>query len=324
MHYRTLGRTGLSVSEIGYGAWGIGQSMWIGADDRESLRALHTAIDNGLNFIDTAMAYGRGHSEQLIGQVLKERTGSGRVIVATKISPKNQRWPAQEGTPLRDAFPAEHIIECTEKSLRNLKLDCIDLQQFHVWLDEWSLQDEWWEAITKLKEQGKIRFVGISVNDHQPHSVIGAAKSGRIDSFQVIYNIFDQSPEDELLPLCRKENIGILARVPFDEGSLAGQITPDTVFPEGDWRHRYFRDDRKHQVWERVQKIEKEMKGEAGDIAEFALRYILSNPAVSTVIPGMRSVSNVERNCAVSDGRLLTAETLQRMKAHRWVRNFYS
>ncbi|MGD0338797.1 MAG: aldo/keto reductase [Bacteroidota bacterium] len=322
MQYRTLGRTGLSVSEIGYGAWGIGQSMWIGADDKESLRALHTAIDRGLNFIDTAMAYGRGHSEQLIGQALKERTE--RVFIATKISPKNQRWPAQEGTPLRDAFPKDYIIECTEKSLKNLQLDCIDLQQFHVWLDEWSLQDEWWEAILKLKEQGKIRFVGISVNDHQPNSVIKAVKSGRIDSFQVIYNIFDQSPEDELFPLCQKENIGIIARVPFDEGSLTGQIKPDTVFPERDWRHGYFRGDRKQQVWERVQKIEKEMKGEAADIAEFALRYILSNPVVSTVIPGMRSVRNVERNCAVSDGRLLTAQTLQRMKAHRWVRNFYS
>jgi aryl-alcohol dehydrogenase-like predicted oxidoreductase len=330
MRYRTLGRTGISVSEIGYGAWGIGQSMWIGADDKESLRALHTAIDKGLNFIDTAMAYGRGHSEQLIGRVLKERTGSTaqsraeRIYVATKISPMNQRWPAQEGTLLRDAFPATHIIECTEKSLKNLNIDCIDLQQFHVWIDEWSLQNEWWDAVSKLKEQGKIRFVGISVNDHQPHSVIEAAKSGRIDSFQVIYNIFDQSPEDELLPLCRKENIGILARVPFDEGSLAGQITPDTIFPEGDWRHRYFRDDRKHQVWERVRKIEKEIHDEAADIAEFALRYILSNPAVSTVIPGMRTVRNVERNCAVSDGRLLRAETLQRMKDHRWVRNFYS
>lgn len=330
MQYRLLGKTGLSVSEIGYGAWGIGQSMWIGADDKESIRALHTAIDKDLNFIDTAMAYGSGHSEQLIGTVLKERTACGehsranRIFIATKISPKNQLWPAREGTPLRDAFPKEHIIECTEKSLKNLGVDCIDLQQFHVWIDEWSLQDEWWEAITRLKEQGKIRFVGISVNDHQPHSVIKAAKSGRIDAFQVIYNIFDQSPEDELLPLCRKENIGILARVPFDEGSLTGQIKPDSVFPEKDWRNRYFRDDRKQQVWERVQKIEREMNGEADDIAEFALRYILSNPAVSTVIPGMRTVRHVEKNCAVSDGRLLTSQTLQRMKAHRWVRNFYS
>jgi aryl-alcohol dehydrogenase-like predicted oxidoreductase len=322
MRYRILGRTGLSVSEIGYGAWGIGKTMWIGADDKESLRALHTAIDNGCNFIDTAMAYGNGHSEQLIGQVIKEQTE--KVIVATKISPKNQCWPAQEGTLLRDAFPGDYIIECTENSLKNLKLECIDIQQFHVWIDEWSMQDEWWDSVIKLKEQGKIRFIGISVNDHQPYSVIKAAKSGRIDTFQVIYNIFDQSPEDELLPLCQKENIGILARVPFDEGSLAGQIKPGTIFPEGDWRNRYFRADRKKQVWERVQNIEKDMKGEVDDIAEFALRYILSNPAVSTVIPGMRSVINVGRNCAVSDGRLLMAETLQRMKAHRWLRNFYS
>jgi aryl-alcohol dehydrogenase-like predicted oxidoreductase len=322
MRYRTLGRTGLTVSEIGYGAWGIGKTMWIGADDRESLIALQTAIENGLNFVDTALVYGDGHSERLVGQIIREHPN--KIAVATKIPPKNNRWPAQKGTPLRDAFPKEHIIECTEKSLRNLRLECIDLQQFHVWIDEWSLQDEWWEAITLLKKQGKIRFVGISVNDHQPHSVINAAKSGRIDSFQVIYNIFDQSPEDDLFPLCRQLNIGILARVPFDEGSLAGQINPDTVFPEKDWRNRYFRGDRKQKVWERVQKIGKEMKGEADDTAEFALRFILSNPAVSSVIPGMRTAFNVERNCAVSDGRVLMEETLERLKAHRWVRNFYS
>ena len=322
MHYRTLGRTGLSVSEIGYGAWGIGKTMWIGADDRESLIALQTAIENGLNFVDTALVYGDGHSERLIGRVLREHPN--KIHVATKIPPKNNRWPARKGTPMRDAFPKDHIIACTEKSLRNLGLECIDLQQFHVWTDEWSAQDEWWEAVTLLKKDGKIRFVGISTNDHQPHSVINAAKSGRIDSIQVIYNIFDQSADDDLFPLCLKKNIGILARVPFDEGSLAGQISPDTTFPEKDWRNRYFRGDRKQQVWERVQEIKKEMKDEAEDVAEFALRYILSNPAVSSVIPGMRTSFNVERNCAVSDGRVLKEETIERLKKHRWARNFYS
>lgn len=202
-------------------------------------------------------------------------------------------------------------------------MDCITLQQFHVWLDDWSLDDEWWEAITQLKREGKIRFAGISVNDHQPHSVLKAAASGRIDVFQVIYNIFDQSPEDELFPLCQKENIGVIARVPFDEGSLTGSIRPDTVFPKNDWRNGYFRGDRKQQVWERVQNIMKEMGGEAETISEFALRFVLSNPAVSIVIPGMRSIKNVERNCSVSDGRLLTQSSIQKMKAHRWVRNFY-
>lgn len=321
MQYRVLGRTGLLVSEIGFGAWGIGGKMWADSNDNESIRALHRAIELGVNFIDTALVYGDGHSERLVGKVLKETKET--VYIATKIPPKNMIWPALKGTPLRNVFPYEHIIKSTEQSLKNLKVDTIDLQQFHVWNDEWARMNEWWEAIQKLKEEGKIKFFGVSINDHEPWNAIELIKTGRVDTVQVIYNIFDQSPEDELFPICIQHNIGVIVRVPFDEGSLTGKITPDTKFPEGDWRNKYFKDDRKKQVWERVQKLEKLLGGEAKTLSELALRFCLNHDAVSTVIPGMRKIQHVEENCSVSDGRKLSIETLLELKKHRWARNFY-
>jgi len=321
MKYRVLGRTGIQVSEIGYGSWGIGKALWQGAEDDESLRALHRAVDLGLNFIDTALVYGDGHSEGLVGRVVRER--KERLTVASKIPPKNSRWPARPETKLSDAFPYDHIIKSTETSLKNLGLDAIDVQQFHVWMDDWANEQEWKDAIAKLKEQGKIRFFGISINDHEPHNALKVAATGFVDTFQVIYNIFDQSPEDELLPLCQKLNIGVIVRVPLDEGGLTGSITPSTIFPDGDFRNRYFRDNRKAEVFSRVNELKKIIGGEAANVAELALRFCLHHPAVSSVIPGMRSVANVERNCAVSDGRMLSKALIDRLRAHRWQRNFY-
>ena len=321
MNYRTLGRTGLNVSEIGYGAWGIGKSMWLGASDDESVKALNRSIELGLNFIDTALGYGDGHSERLVGQVVREQ--SEPIYVATKIPPKNMQWPARAGVPANDAFPAEHVIACTEQSLRNLGLDTIDVQQFHVWSDEWVSQGDWLEGVRKLKEQGKIRYFGVSINDHQPANAIKLIETGLVDSVQVIYNIFDQSPEDELLPMCLKHNVGVIVRVSLDEGGLTGRISPDTTFDEGDWRNGYFRGDRKQQVFDRVNRIASDLQIGTDDMAETALRYVLSHPAVSTVIPGMRSVRNVERNMQVGDGRGLSAEQVGKLKSHRWIRNFY-
>jgi aryl-alcohol dehydrogenase-like predicted oxidoreductase len=318
---RALGRTGLQVSEIGYGAWGIGGSMWLGADDQESVRALHRAADLGLNFIDTALGYGNGHSEELVGKVARER--EERIVVATKIPPKNGRWPAPDGVDPDGVFPADHIRECTERSLRNLGLDTIDLQQFHVWSDEWTGRGSWLEGIEALKAEGKIGAFGVSINDHQPANALKLIESGAVDCVQVIYNIFDQSPEDELLPACAEHGVGVLARVPFDEGALTGAIGPDTEFPEGDFRNRYFRDDRRQQVADHVQAILEDLGIDRGELAETALRYVLSHSAVSSVIPGMRSVRNVERNCAVGDGRGLPPERVAALKAHRWERNFY-
>ena len=322
MNHRRLGRTGLEVSEVGYGAWGIGGSGWLGAQDDESLRALELALDSGINLIDTALGYGDGHSEELVGQAVRSRTET--VYVATKIPPKNRLWPARAGTHADEAFPADHVRACTEQSLRNLGLEAIDVQQFHVWDDAWVDQGDWRAAIDDLRREGKIRFFGVSINDHEPANALGLIRAGLADTVQVIYNAFDQSPEDELFPACREHDVGVLARVPLDEGGLTGRITPDTEFPEGDFRARYFRDDRKREVHERAQAIADDLGVGEDGLAELALRYILSAPEVSSVIPGMRSVRNVERNVAVADGRGLDPGKVERLKAHRWVRNFYA
>jgi len=322
VNYRKLGWTGLDVSEIGYGAWGIAGDAWLGAKDEESLRALNRAVDLGLNFIDTALAYGEGHSERLVGKVVAERDEVIRV--ATKVPPKNRVWPAPPGLHPDEVFPGDYVRECTEQSLENLGFEAIDVQQFHVWQDEWLGEGDWQEAVEDLKSEGKIRHFGVSINDHQPANAIKLIESGLVDTVQVIYNVFDQSPEDELLPACQEHGVGVIVRVPFDEGALTGNVTPETEFDEGDFRNHYFRDDRKRQVQERVRAIVSELGVTEDEIAEIALRYILSHPAVSTVIPGMRSVRNVERNMRVADGKGLPEDQARLLKNHRWVRNFYA
>jgi aryl-alcohol dehydrogenase-like predicted oxidoreductase len=325
MNRRRLGRTGLEVSEIGYGAWGIGGSQWLGAEDRESLEALHRAVDLGVSFFDTALAYGAGHSEQLVGRLVAER--EERIVVATKVPPKNQTWPAPAGIDPDEAFPGEWIRRCTERSLANLGLETVDVQQLHVWHDEWVGRGSWLEAVQALKDEGKIRAFGVSINDHQPANALKLIETGVVDTVQVIYNVFDQSPEDELLAVCEREDIGVIARVPFDEGSLTGNVTPDTTFPEGDFRNGYFGEegsDRRREVDERVRAVLEDLGIERAELAEVALRYILSHPAISTVIPGMRSPRNVERNTAVGDGQGLPEERVRKLKAHRWDRNLYA
>jgi aryl-alcohol dehydrogenase-like predicted oxidoreductase len=319
MNERRLGRTGLSVSEIGYGAWGIGGSQWLGAEDQESLRALNRAVDLGVNFIDTALAYGRGHSEQLVGKVVSER--SERIVVASKIPPKNLTWPAPAGLDPDEVFPAEHVRKCTERSLSNLGMDAIDVMQFHVWSDEWVGRGSWLEAIGALKDEGKIRFFGVSINDRQPANAIELIETGVVDTVQVIYNVFEQSPEDRLFAACERNDVGVIARVPLDEGGLTGRITPDTTFPEGDFRNEYFSGEQGvAQTDARVQAILEDLGIERDELPEVALRYVLSEPVVSTVIPGMRSVRNVERNAALGDGAGLPPEQVRALKAHRWDR----
>jgi aryl-alcohol dehydrogenase-like predicted oxidoreductase len=316
---RRLGRTGLSVSEIGYGAWGIGGSMWLGAEDQESLEALNRAIDLGINFIDTALVYGRGHSEKLVGKVVRAR--SERIVVASKIPPKNRAWPAPDGVDPDEAFPAEWIRRCTERSLGNLGMDAIDVMQFHVWNDEWVGRGSWLEGIQELRDEGKIRFFGVSVNDLQPSNAVKLIDTGAVDTVQVIYNIFEQAPEDELFAACERNDVGVIARVPLDEGGLTGRIVPGTTFPEGDFRNEYFSGDHSVEaVDERVVAILRDLGIEREELPEVAVRYVLSHPAVSTVIPGMRSVRNVERNAAMGDGKGLPEEQVAVLKAHRWDR----
>lgn len=323
MKHRKLGRTGFDVSEIGYGAWGISGAQWIGASENESLRALRVAIDQGIDFIDTALAYGDGVSEKLVGQVVRE--AGGRVRVATKVPPKNRIWPARPGIGIEDVFPYDYIMSSTEESLRNLNIDCVDLQQLHVWNPEWIHRDEWRRAFETLKSSGKARAVGISINDHQPDSALEIIETGLIDSVQVIYNVFDQTPEAKLFPACIRHNIGVIARVPFDEGSLTGRIHENTVFPEGDFRNGYFKGDRKKQVAEHVNAIVNDLGlADASALPGIAMRFCLSAPAVSTVIPGMRSISSVNGNVVASGQGPLPADALEILRGHAWNRNFYA
>jgi len=317
---RRLGRTGVSVSEIGYGAWGIGGSQWMGAQDEESLRALHRAMDLGLNFIDTALAYGDGHSERLVGRVFRER--KEEIYVATKVPPGNWEWPAAR--PASEVFPAAHLRQSCETSLRNLGVERIDLLQLHVWLDEYLEADWIRDTLLALQREGKVRWLGLSVNDHAPATALEAVASGLFDTVQVIYNIYDPTPAGELFPACRKHDVGVIVRVPFDEGGLLGTITADTAFPQGDFRNVYFKGDRKQEVHARTRALGEELRGqEAKTLPELALRFCLSDDAVSTVIPGMRRLSSVESNIGVSDGRTLSGAMRDRLRGHAWPRNFY-
>lgn len=322
MHYRKLGTTEAEVSEIGFGAWGIGGgSQWQGGNDDESIRALKRAFELGVNFIDTALAYGDGHSEQLVGKAVRE--AYHRVWVATKIPPKNRVWPASSSTPISEVFPYDYILECTNQSLRNLGIEQIYLQQFHVWTDAWVNTEEWRRAIETLRSSGKVRYFGISVSEHDPDSALEAVKTGLITAVQAIYNIFDQSAEQNLFPLCQKMKAGVLARVPLDEGALTGTINEDTQFAPGDFRTSYFRGDRKRQVVEHVEALERDLADTPGTLAQTALRFCLSNKAVTTVIPGMRRVETVESSCRAAAAGMLDDKTLAILKRHAWDKNFY-
>ena len=320
MKYRKLGATGIQVSEIGFGAWGIGRSQWVGADDDVSLSTLKAAFDHGINFFDTALAYGEGHSEELLARAFGK---SSEVVIASKVPPMNRIWPARNGTPLREVFPIEYVRKSLDQSLANLQRDTVDVYQFHVWNDEWANQQEWLKSVEEMKSSGKVRAVGLSINDHQPANALKALSTGLIDAVQVIYNIFDQSPEDQLFPYCVQHGIGVIARVPFDEGSLTGTIRPDTSFPQGDFRNLYFKGNRRQEVWGRVEKILTDTQMSAEGLPSLALRFCLSNPAVSTVIPGMRRPERVAANVAVSEAGPLSQAMIGKLRPHRWVRNYY-
>jgi aryl-alcohol dehydrogenase-like predicted oxidoreductase len=316
MRYRPFGGTGWNVSEIGYGMWGM--AGWTGSDDDESLASLDRAVALGCNFFDTAWAYGDGHSETLLGRALKRHSGT-RLYSATKIPPKNRKWPARPEYALDDVYPPDYIHEYTQKSLKNLDVSTIDLQQFHVWSDTWADDDRWQRAASRLKEEGLVRAIGISINRWQPANVLRALDSGLVDAVQVVYNVFDQSPEDELFPACREKNIAVIARVPFDEGSLTGTLTADSRWPEGDFRNSYFRPENLKPTLARVEQLRSAIPPDM-TMPALALRHILQHPDVSTVIPGMRKLRHVEENIAVSDGRKLPDGLMAELTRHRWDR----
>jgi aryl-alcohol dehydrogenase-like predicted oxidoreductase len=316
MRYRTFGRTGWHVSEIGYGMWGMGG--WTGSDDAQSLASLQRAVDLGCNFFDTAFVYGNGRSENLLGELLRNNPEK-QIYTATKVPPKNMQYPTLPEFTLQECYPPEHIDEFLHKSLENAGLEKFDLLQLHTWNDDWSDDDSWSNMLDSLKRRGLIGATGISINRWEPWNGVKAVRSGKIDSVQVIYNIFDQNPEDELFPACEEMNVAVIARVPFDEGTLTGTITKETTFPADDWRSGYFSPENLIPSVERADAL-KPLIPEGSSMPDTALRFILGNPNVSTIIPGMRKVANVENNIAASDRGPLPAELQEELKSHRWVR----
>ena len=326
MKQRPLGNTGYRVSEMGYGAWGLGGEMWRGVDDAEGRKALREAIEQGITFFDTALAYGNGHSERAVGEELKNEIRAGRATVATKIPPKNSQWPARASYKLADVFPAKYIAASVEQSLKNLRMEALHVEQLHVWNDVW-LKDPQWEAsyeqLVKLKQQGKVLHWGISINDHAPETALGALQDPIFETAQVIYNIYDRSPEKELFALARKKPLGIIVRVPFDEGALTGQITAKTTFPAGDWRAGYFAGDRKAEAERRANALKALLDTEVETLPELALRFCLSASEVSTVIPGMRRPAHVRHNVMAEGKGPLSTTMLAKLKSHAWDKNWY-
>jgi len=321
MKYRKLGRTGYEVSEMAHGLWGM--SGWSGSEDQESLDALQLATDLGCNFFDTAWAYGQGKSDGLLGEILSRNPSppnpAKRLFAASKIPPLNGKWPARPAYKYQDVFPADHVFKHTDLILKQLRTNSIDLLQFHVWDDGWTDEPEFRSTVEKLKRDGRIRSFGLSLNRWEPENGLRALRTGLVDVVQVIYNIFDQAPEDKLFHVCEELNVGVIARVPLDEGSLGGKMTPQTTFPEGDWRAMYFGPKNLIPTLERVEKL-KAVLPVGMTLPEMALRFILSNPAVSTIIVGMRKLDHVRHNIAMSDAGPLDAALLGKLKSHRWDR----
>jgi len=300
--------------------WGMGgpTSGWTGADDEESMRSLERAVERGCNFFDTAWVYGDGHSERLLGQLLASHPNE-RLYAATKIPPKNRQWPARPEFMLDEVFPPDHIRKYAERSLANLHVSTIDLLQFHVWSDKWVNDERWQRALDDLKSEKMVRAVGLSINRWEPENGIETIRTGLIDAVQVIYNIFDQAPEDRLFPVCRERNIGVIARVPFDEGSLTGNLTMQSKWPEGDFRNTYFGPENLKASVKRADAL-KQISTDGVALPELALRFIVSNPDVSTVIPGMRQVKHVDANLSASDKGALPKDLIAQLRAHRWDR----
>jgi len=316
MKYRRFGRTNWQLSEIGYGMWGMGG--WKESDDIQSMESLSLAVEKGVNFFDTAWGYGEGHSERLLGKLLKNCPNK-KLYTASKIPPKNFKWPAKPHYTFAESYPEEHIRDYTEKTLRNLDQEQIDLMQFHTWDDGWATNEEWQRTVENLKKEGKIAAMGISMNRWEPENGIKALETGVIDAIQVIYNIFDQAPEDHLFPFCESNDIAVIARVPFDEGTLTGNITRETTFPEGDWRGTYFVPENLNASADRADLLRPLIPADS-DMARMALKFILENKTIGTIIPGMRKQRNVLANTSTSDGIPLDSKLYAQLRTHRWDR----
>jgi aryl-alcohol dehydrogenase-like predicted oxidoreductase len=293
-------------------------SGWTGSSDEQSTSALQNAADAGCTFFDSAWGYGAGKSDRLLGGLLKQYPAS-RLYAASKIPPANFKWPALESYSYAEVFPPAHVFHYADMIRKNLGTDTIDLLQFHVWQDAWTDEPDFRATVERLKRDGIIRAFGLSLNRWEPANGLRAIRTGLVDAVQVIYNIFDQAPEDELFPLCREMNIGVIARVPLDEGSLGGNMTLDTRFPEDDWRARYFGPENLAPTIARVQQLKK-MVPKGMTLPEMAIRFVLSRPVVSTTIVGMRRLENVAANVSYSDKGPLPADLIAELRRHRWDR----
>ena len=316
MKYRRFGKTDWQVSEIGYGMWGM--AGWTGSDDDESMTSLQRSVDLGVNFFDTAWGYGEGHSEALLGRLIKQNPDK-KLYTATKMPPKNFIWPSRREFTLDDCFPPDHIEKYVHYSLENAKLESFDLMQFHVWEDSWVEDDRWAKKMDELRTQGLISAVGISINRWEPWNGVKAVRSGLIDAVQVIYNIFDQNPEDELFPACEEMDVAVIARVPFDEGTLTGNLTLESTWPEDDWRSTYFVPENLQSSVEHGDAL-RPLVPDGMTMPEMALRFILNDNRVSTIIPGMRKLNHVEANIATSDAGPLPEDLHAKLRDHRWDR----
>ncbi len=320
MRYRTFGRPGWKVSEIGYGAWQLGGNMWGEVPERRAAEALRAALGAGIDFFDTALAYGNGRSEQLVGRVLREEGAVGKVRVATKVPPKDNRWPASAAVPLREVFPRDWIRRCAETSLRNLDIGTLDLLQLHTWTDAWVDDAEWFDELSRLEDEGKIRGFGVSISEYDPSTALDVTRSGKVDSLQIVYNAFEQAPNDELLPAAQENDVAVIVRVPLDEGALAGKLTQGSRFPPDDFRSRFFAPEKLPEFVRRAEAVRPILERGGQSMATGALRFGLSHPAVSTVIVGSTSAAPVRENAAVSERGPLPPATLAELRPHAWDR----
>jgi aryl-alcohol dehydrogenase-like predicted oxidoreductase len=316
MRTRAFGRTGWQIGELGYGMWGMGG--WSGSDDAESRASLELSLAAGVDFFDTALAYGDGHSERLLAQLLAAHPDR-RIYAATKIPPMNRQWPSRRGVALAQAFPRDYVLRLVDVCRSNLGVETIDLLQLHVWEDDWLAEPELASTVAQLKAEKAVHAFGISLNRWEPWNGVKAVRSGLVDAVQVIYNVFDQAPEDELFPACREHGVAVIARVPFDEGSLTGSLTLDSTWPADDWRSTYFVPENLRESVEHAEAL-RPLIPAGMTMPEMALRFILSNPDVSTVIPGMRKARHVEANVAAAEKGPLAEGLLAELRKHRWDR----
>lgn len=323
MRFRAFGRTGWQVSEIGFGAWQIGGD-WGTVDDRASIDTLHYAFDKGINFVDTAELYGNGHSEEVIGKALREWHAT-KIYVATKVRPIVWPSPQDDAPQMRGRFPEWYVRDNVEKSLKRLGVERIDLFQLHSFMPSAMVELDWLETLNKLRREGKIDRVGVSLRDFRPQEGVGLARAGLVDSQQVVFNLFEQRPAGDLFHAGEASRTAFIARVPLDSGSLVGNWTKDTyaAWQPGSQPHTMFRGERFAETLARVENLKTVCRPYYATLAEAAMRYVLSAPQLSVLIPGMKNRAEVDMNLVYSDGARFPQELNSQLPPHMWIRDYY-